>query len=64
MKKKKLKTLIVLAVEIAAIVVLHAIKISQGEKALNNKEMDMGRSNSIGQQETKVQSSYYFASMR
>ena len=39
MKKGKSKTVFVLALEIAAIVVLHAVKISHNEKIAPNKEV-------------------------
>ncbi len=44
MKKGKTSTVFVLALEIAAIVVLHAVKISQNEKNTNNKEISRNRS--------------------
>ena len=39
MKKGKTSTVFVLALEIAAIVILHAVKISQNEKNTPNKEI-------------------------
>jgi len=39
MKKGKSTTVFVLALEIAAIVVLHAVKISHTEKVASNKEI-------------------------
>ena len=38
MKKGKNRTMLVLALEIAAIVVLHAVKLNQTEKMATNKE--------------------------
>ncbi|HMH22879.1 MAG TPA: hypothetical protein VK563_13930 [Puia sp.] len=62
MKQGKNPTLFVLVLEIAAIVVLHAVKISQSEKTSNNKEIS--RNASSAQPESKTKSSYSLASFR
>lgn len=46
MKKGKTSTVFVLAFEIAAIAVLHAVKINQNEKNVINKEITRNISNS------------------
>jgi hypothetical protein len=61
MKQRKTTTLIVLALEIATIVALHAIKINQEGKALNQK--DMTRSTVTGQRDTPVRSFNSFAGL-
>jgi hypothetical protein len=62
MKKGKNPTLFVLALEIAAIVVLHAVKLNQNEKSAGNKETTK---NAAGQQpDSKMRSSVTLASFR
>jgi hypothetical protein len=56
MKKGKTKTMLVLALEIASIIVLHAIKINQSEKPAR----EVGRTvSSPAQTESRAKSSYY-----
>lgn len=58
MKKGKTLTLLVLAVEIASIVVLHAVKINQTEKAAIKE----GSRNSAAEQaDSRAQASYSLA---
>ena len=59
MKKGKTSTFIVLAVEILAIVVLHAVKISQSEKLGNNREVS--KNVSENQSDTKSGSLFSLA---
>ena len=59
MKKGKSSTVFILALEIAAIVVLHAIKISQNEKNTNNKEIS--RNISTPQSDLKAKTVYSLA---
>jgi hypothetical protein len=59
MKKGKSSTLFILALEIAAIAVLHAVKISQNEKNISNKEIT--RNISAHQPEVKARSVYSLA---
>ncbi len=59
MKKGKTKTVFVLALEIAAIIVLHAVKISQNEKTTNNKEISTN--NPAVQPDLKSRSVYSLA---
>ena len=62
MKKGKTQALVVLAVEIASIAVLHAVKLSQSEKHVaNNSSKEISRSAPSLQQETKMHSSYSLA---
>ncbi len=62
MKKGKNPNMLVLALEIAAIVILHAIKINQTEKMANNKEIS--RNAASTQTEAKTLSNYSFASFK
>lgn len=59
MKKGKSKTVFVLALEIAAIVVLHAVKISHNEKITANKEIS--RNISTPQPDLKTRTVYSLA---
>ena len=62
MKKGINPTLFVLALEIAAIVVLHAVKLNQNEKSANSKETTK---NAAGAQpDSKMKSSFSFAAFR
>jgi len=58
MKQGKTSTVFILALEIAAIVVLHAVKISQNEKNTNNKEISR---NAAVQPDLKTRSVYSLA---
>ena len=58
MKQGKTSTVFILALEIAAIVVLHAVKISQNEKNTNNKEISR---NAAVQPDLKARSVYSLA---
>ena len=58
MKKGKTLTLLVLAVEIASIVVLHAVKINQTEKAAIK---EVSRNSALEQADSRTQSSYSLA---
>jgi hypothetical protein len=62
MEQRKSSTLFVLALEIAAIAVLHTVKIFQSEKAVNNKETT--RNISSAQQDSKMKSSYSLSSFK
>ena len=53
MKKGKSKTVFVLALEIAAIVVLHAVKISHNEKIPSNKEISKSATTPPADSKTK-----------
>jgi len=65
MKKGKTSTLVVLAVEILTIVVLHAVKISQSEKATSVREVSKNvSSQSENQSESKSGSIFSLASYR
>ena len=56
MKKGKTKTMLVLALEIASIIVLHAIKINQSEKSAK----EVGRTvSSPARTDSRAKSSYY-----
>lgn len=59
MKKGKTSTVFVLALEIAAIAVLHAVKISQNEKNTVNKEIS--RTVATPQPDMKTRSVYSLA---
>ena len=60
MKKGKTSTVFVLALEIAAIVILHAVKISQNEKSTaSNKEISRNVTNP--QPDLKARSVYSLA---
>jgi hypothetical protein len=59
MKKGKSSTVFILALEIAAVVVLHAVKISQNEKNTNNKEIS--RNIPTPQPDLKARSVYSLA---
>jgi len=62
MKKAKTSTLIVLAVEIVAIVVLHAVKISQSEKVTTVREVSKNMtSQSENQPDSKSRSIFSLA---
>jgi hypothetical protein len=61
MKQRKTTTLIVLAVEIATIVALHAIRINRGGKAVNNKDLTRNLNSVNAQQDSKTKSYYSFA---
>ena len=61
MKQRKTTTLIVLALEIATIVTLHAIKINQKGNALNSK--DMTQTTVAGQQDSLAKSFNSFAGL-
>jgi len=62
MKKGKTQALVVLAVEIASITVLHAVKLSQTEKHVSsNSSKEISRSAPGIQPETKMHSSYSLA---
>ena len=63
MKKGKTRTtLVVLALEIASIVALHAIKINQSEKVAGSKEISRNAAaQSESQPESKTQSVYSLA---
>lgn len=58
MKKGKTSTVFVLALEIAAIAVLHAVKISQNEKNTSNKEISRS---AAAQPDLKARSVYSLA---
>jgi hypothetical protein len=62
MEKRKSSTLFVLVLEIAAIAVLHTVKIFQSEKAANNKETT--KNIPLGQQEAKMKSSFTLSNFR
>jgi hypothetical protein len=65
MKKGKTSTLVVLAVEILAIVVLHAVKISQSEKVSSAREVSKNVSaQSENQADSKSGSLFSVASYR
>ncbi len=65
MKKGKTSTLVVLAVEILAIVVLHAIKISQSEKVTSARQVSKNVSSaSENQPDSKSGSTLSFAVYR
>ncbi|HTI09506.1 MAG TPA: hypothetical protein VL832_13145 [Puia sp.] len=59
MKKGKSSTVFILALEIAAIAVLHAVKISQNEKNMTNKEIS--RNITTHQPDVKARSVYSLA---
>jgi len=61
MKKGKTSTVYVLALEIAAIVVLHAVKISQNEKNTSNKEIGRISRSAAAQPDLKARSIYSLA---
>lgn len=61
MKKGKTSTLVVLAIEILAIAVLHAVKISQTEKLGNNREVSKNVLNAENQSDTKSGSLFSLA---
>ena len=58
MKKGKTLTVLVLALEIATIAVLHAVKINQSEKAINK---EISRNASAEQPDSRMQSTYSLA---
>jgi hypothetical protein len=58
MKKGKTLTVIVLALEIATITILHAVKINQSEKAVNK---EISRNASAEQADSRTQSTYSLA---
>jgi len=60
MKQGKTSTVFILALEIAAIVVLHAVKISQNEKSTNNIK-EISRNSSVVQPDLKTRSVYSLA---
>jgi hypothetical protein len=62
MKKGKNPNVLVLALEIAAIVVLHAIKINQTEKMSGNKEIS--RNAASVQTDSRITSSYTLAAFK
>lgn len=61
MKKGKTLTLLVLAVEIASIVVLHAVKINHTEKAAIK---EVSRNSAPEQADSRTQASYSLALFR
>ena len=61
MKKGKTLTALVLAIEIASIIVLHAVKISQSEKIASK---EISRNNSSEPVDAKQRSTYSYASFR
>ena len=58
MKKGKTLTVLVLALEIATIAVLHAVKINQSEKTINK---EISRNASAEQPDSRAQSTYSLA---
>ncbi len=60
MKQRKKTTLIVLVLEIAVIVALHAIKINHGGKVFNAK--DIGKNVTSGHQEVSNRNNQHFYS--
>jgi hypothetical protein len=58
MKKGKTLTVLVLALEIATIAVLHAVKINHSEKAINK---EISRNASADQPDSRTQSTYSLA---
>jgi hypothetical protein len=69
MRKGKNPNMLVLALEIAAIIVLHAIKINQSEKMVNNKELSPNvasaqTAQSPMQTNARIRASYSLASLK
>ena len=62
MKKGKNPNMLVLALEIAAIIVLHAVKINQTEKMANNKEISRNAASTQG--DSKMKSAYTFTAFK
>ena len=58
MKKGNTLTLLVLALEITTIVVLHAVRITHSEKAVNK---EISRNNSADQPDSRARSTYSLA---
>jgi Tfp pilus assembly protein PilV len=58
MKKGKTLTVLVLAIEILSIAVLHAVKISKTEKAINK---EISRNSAADQPDSRTQSTYSLA---
>ena len=58
MKKGKALTVLVLALEIATIAVLHAVKINQTEKAINK---EISRNSAADQPDSRTPSTYSLA---
>jgi hypothetical protein len=59
MKKGKQQTMLVLALEIAAIVILHAVKLNQTEKMATNKEAN--HNSATMQTESRINPPYSLA---
>ncbi|MDP4148779.1 MAG: hypothetical protein Q8927_03535 [Bacteroidota bacterium] len=62
MKKGKNRTMLVLALEIAAIVILHAVKLNQTEKMAANKETI--HNSAANQTETRINAPYSLAAIK
>jgi len=64
MKKGKTQALVVLAVEIASIAVLHAVKLNQTGRNPVSSNKETSRTVSALQPETKMRSSFSLAAFR
>jgi hypothetical protein len=62
MKKGKNRTMLVLALEIAAIIVLHAVKLNQTEKMAANKEAN--HNSAATQTESRINPPYSLAAIK
>jgi hypothetical protein len=62
MKKGKNRTMLVLALEIAAIVILHAVKLNQTEKMATNKGAN--HNSAAVQTESRINSPYSLATIK